>query len=415
MPGRRSLAPLALLALACGREAAPVTGGFEEIVIDGRIAHGQGVRLVDLDGNGRLDVVAALSLTDAVHAYLQGDDPRDSWERVVIGPAGTLVAMDVAVADLDGDGDLDVAAAGLFTRAAGNQSPGEVIWYENPGDPRGRWLARPITGPTYPGARALAATDLDGDGRTDLVVGAQEALTGTVAEGRGLAWLRNEGGRFAAPGTIDAALRGVVDVVAADLDGDGRPELVASGAGLLGGDLALYRDEGQQQGAPRFVKRGLLEGRARNHGLALDDLDGDGRGELLVALTHTASTTVERLVPPASPREPWRRERIVTDLRDPEPAPGQPPGARDDSPRLATADVDGDGRRDLLVSTLEPGELRVYRQAGLGWLRRDVRTGYPISRLTAGDVDGDGLDDVVTSTYDLGTRDRIAWWRNAGE
>jgi hypothetical protein len=163
------------------------------------------------------------------------------------------------------------------------------------------------------------------------------------------------------------------------------------------------------------VKRAILAGRARNYDVALEDLDGDGRLEVVAALTHTTSTSIERFTPPASLADPWTREVIAADLTSPEPPPGLPPPQRNDSPRLAAADLDGDGRKDLVVTTLDPGEIRVYLQGPGTWTRRDVRTGYPVARVTTGDLDGDGRVDLVTSTYELGTRDRLSWWRNIGE
>ena len=60
---------------------------FGELVVDESIRHGQDVDLVDLDGDGDLDIIAALSLSDEVRVYLN-DGAGQQWTTVSVSGPG---------------------------------------------------------------------------------------------------------------------------------------------------------------------------------------------------------------------------------------------------------------------------------------------------------------------------------------
>jgi hypothetical protein len=538
---RRPLMAILLLLAACKSEPDLVTGGFDESVIDRNVRHGQGLRAVDMDGDGRLEVVGALSLTDAVHLYLPPPQEKltGPWERISISGAGRVVAMDVTVDDLDGDGDPDVAAVGLFQRDTGLESPGEVNWYENPGDLRGLWLTHRVAVPVFLdaesryegglyGARSLRSTDLDGDGDVDLVVGALESvarrfsllppdgLCGEVPPlGNGVHWFSNRGnGQFDGPFPVDPELAGVSQVALADIDGDGRTDILATAA--TSQQLVWLRNL-SGEGGPRFVRYVLQAAGGQYYGLQVANMDADPQLELVVAQVRGTGAWVHTFDPPADLTARWRTSTVAAAVaglecvtnedcprlsdncatvqgqcapaagtstvttdppdqctpaelcgngededgngladcedaacaRTPEcgavcPDPvrqcaNNPPGqvdpvlctANDECPRiidvcnagycpavaqnpvLAVGDFSGDGLPDVVVGEAT-GELRLYTQlADGGWQRRDIRKGYTgVTFLTTGDVDQDGRLDFISSTYELGSRDRLAWWKN---
>ncbi len=406
-PPRRS--PLLLFALAACTPEIPVTGGFRETIIDKSIHHGQQLETVDLDGDGRTDIVAAFSLTDAVHVYLnQGEGV---FEPISISGAGSIVAADTITLDVDGDADLDVVAVALTQRRFFNISAGELVWYENPGDPRGEWTTRPISRPDLAdtssssddlvwGGTSVTAGDLDGDGIADLVVGQNNAsdAAGRI-HGNRVTWYKSAGdGTFTGPLAIDTAATDVADVLIADADADGRLDVLAAGAQ----ELAWYRNSGTQGQDPRFVKY-TVANLTQTKSLAFADVDGDGVPELVAAeASLTSSITIAIYEAPARASDPWTRTPVASGFG----------AANTDRPRLALADFDGDGALDIAVSD-SLGDLRVYRRAGVGYEERDVRGGYAgLSGLSAADMDGDGKVDLVTSTFEFGSRDRLAWWRN---
>src|SRR5262249_33462289 len=145
------------------------TGPWKKHVIDSTTRapiHGQ---LVDLDGDGDLDVVMAHGMADErghpdrheVAWYENGGRPGKgtAWKKHRIG--ALPYAFEAVAADLDGDGHLDVVATAW--------SKGDrVVWFENPGDPRGPWTMH-VLKKDWNAANQVIVADLNGDHRPDIV------------------------------------------------------------------------------------------------------------------------------------------------------------------------------------------------------------------------------------------------------
>jgi hypothetical protein len=168
----------------------------------------------DLDRDGKQDLVLFEAESSTLMVLKgKGDgtfDPGTALESVSGAARRGLV-----LADLDGDGDLDLLVE--------DQSPDAVAVFLNAGNgtfgPKTRY---PVTG----GARGLAVGDLDGDGKLDLAV--MKLNDVGVLKGSGT-------GTFAAEVTYQAGVGPVgattlADLAVADLDGDGRGELVVASA-----------------------------------------------------------------------------------------------------------------------------------------------------------------------------------------
>ena len=149
---------------------------------------------VDMDGDGDLDVVMALGFyyrpgSANSDASLQRDDNQivwyenngkpatGLWKKHVIGPRFDD-AFEAVAGDLDGDGDIDVAATSW-------RNPGRVVWFENHGDPQGKWT-RHILKNNWRSANQIIIADFNGDGRPDIAACAEH---GSYE----LRWWRNEG------------------------------------------------------------------------------------------------------------------------------------------------------------------------------------------------------------------------------
>ncbi|MCB9916417.1 MAG: VCBS repeat-containing protein [Planctomycetes bacterium] len=269
------------------------------------------IAFADLDGDGDVDVVGASSVTNEV-----------AWSANVAGrlapwtPVGTPIpgADAVRAADLDGDGDSDVLVStltpgvpamwieslggGAFgsTRAVATDAVTsawlDAVDLDSDGDrdvlsvgvEGASWFASLGGGAFGPRsamtaaslAPAACAADFDGDGDVDLVAtrwSAPEVL-----------WLENLGaGTFAAPLLLDATPSHLADLAAADVDADGDLDLVTGSP--YGDEIAWYENLGAPSFAPRRLVTSPVHGVAS---LAAADLDHDGDAEVLAALPDDA-------------------------------------------------------------------------------------------------------------------------------
>ena len=322
-------------------------------------------------------------------------------------PAGDGISA-LALADFDGDGHLDVLL---------RQAPDHLALAH--GDGRGG--VERVTRPAGPALRE--AVDLDGDALPDLVgVGQgddETQLRTRLADRRG-----GFGDVVESPSGLPAVR--VLDVAAAEVDGDGATEVVvAVRAGASGAELWVASG----LGAGRFGawwRAGGSPGTAQV--TVVPDLDGDGRAEVALssdgaiwvspsdpaggfgsAVEHRVggpggelgSIAVGRFAPGAAPSlAVVDRTRsciaLVAPLAPVPWVPCFPTGARPDG--LVAADVDGDGDSDLVHGG--SGSVAGLLHGGPGGLGAPRR--IPLGTLTAlssdplvGDLDEDGRPDLV--------------------
>jgi len=298
-----------------------------------------------------------------------------------LSPRGTNTdqSTDHALADLDGDGVLDLAVP----RATANLV--EIRYVQAHGV-----LGPPVNLAVADHPEGIAAGDVDGDGRPDLVAcstGGDGAFT----------LLRNRGdGTFE---RTDVPANGAASFCAlGDLDGDGRPDLVLSY--VRDARIAVAHNTGGGFAAPV-----PYASRPSPRNLALADLDGDGRLDV-VLLTSPNSFPLGA---------PELDQGAVTVY----------PGAGDGTlgapvsyatgvfPQdLAVVDLDRDGRLDVATGAFDDGAIAILVNDGTGALlpRRLVASGSRAFSLAAGDLDGDGTVDLVA---DLSSGD-VAVLRNDG-
>jgi hypothetical protein len=163
---------------------------FERIVFDENAAGAHDILVADIDGDGKPDIVMMGDERTKLNAlcwYSIPSNPRQPWIRHPIGPPVHGAITPGGVADLDGDGDLDIIRADT--------------WFENK-DGKGReWVAHKNIPMGRKGPFGIcvrtAVADLDGDGKLEIIIADSDIEDSKVAilknaDNKGGLWTKTE-------------------------------------------------------------------------------------------------------------------------------------------------------------------------------------------------------------------------------
>jgi subtilisin family serine protease len=226
--------------------------------------------LTDLDGDGKLDIVVAeTDQTLALHAFRGDGTPLTGFPVSLGAPSVWYGRFYPAAADLDADGWPEIVAGNPQCQMFAVSRTGKVL----PG-----WPFEPAE--AFEDCGPVTLSDLDGDGRAEVVAGARstesaESATLFVLNGQGQVlpgWPLRWTGSSAFYGAGAAAL--------ADIDGDGARELVADGDADFSRPFALRGFERNGSAVPGFPRPTADIGASVTNTPAVLDLDADGLLEL---------------------------------------------------------------------------------------------------------------------------------------
>jgi FG-GAP-like repeat len=394
------------------------------------------VAVGDFNGDHKLDVAVFDPLGGNFWVLL--GNGNGTFQAATQYPMGTAQALatSMLVADLNGDGILDVAVTGQtpLPSALFPYAPGTILVFSGNGD--GTFQPAVQYNPTGQTNWALAAGDFNGDGLPDLAFSSSRQSTptqvglmfgapsgtflspasypvGSIPGQPALADLNGDGvldivvanigfggnlsvligngdGTFKPAVTYPTAF-GAGSVVVGDFNGDGKPDIaVANGSG---GNILVFPGNGDGTFGTPVASFGVIGGAFY---LAAGDFNKDGKLDLAVngiigvqiALgngdgTFRGSLGSPTLFPPAGP--------------------------------VAVADLNGDGNLDLVITavnvntavSLQPGTISVMLGHGDGTFAAAVT--YTIGKMATsvaiGDLNGDGKPDLAVADYAPGAGD----------
>ncbi|MDB5267643.1 MAG: hypothetical protein JWP58_683 [Hymenobacter sp.] len=359
------LAALGLLATpGAAQGQAPASFGAATTYSAGSSTSPIGIAVGDVNGDGLADLVTANSGTNSV-SVLAGQAGGGFAPAISYATGNGGTPLSVAVADVNGDGRLDILAGNsnnstvsvLLQQAAGGFAP-VAVYSTGSG-------TRPA---------AVVVADVNGDGRPDIVTANYASSNVSILPGQA-------GGTFAPASAYDAGTNSQPNGLAvADVNGDGRPDIVTANYASSTAGVLLAQASGGFA-APLTYSTGAGSQPA---GIAVTDVNGDGRPDLVTA--NLASNTVGVLLGQS--------------------AGGFAPvvlynsGLSTNPQAVAVADVNGDRRPDIIIVSYYRLVGVLLGQAGGGFpaiVTFFTGTNNTPRALAAADVNGDGRPDIITA------------------
>ena len=347
------------------------------------IVAAEGVAVCDVNTDGKIDVIAVSGSKVGVHL----NATTSSMPIPVVDPEQTFpVGQDayaVAVADLNADGRPDLAVASSYANSASilvnGTEPGwgTLLFGQDQEFSAGS------------GPHSIAVADLLRDGRPDLITANYYSNTLSVFENTTIQGATTLS--FSAPETL-ATGSNPWTVVSADINGDGKPDLLATN--FYDGTASVFlNNSALGASTPTFSAPQTITMGPYVRSAAFADLNGDGKPDLVVSYSDSNLVNVLLNTTAAG-------SSVATFATQQTFPVGTFPYA------IALADINGDGKPDIIASNYGDNTVSVLLNTTAPGAttpsfgsQQVFATGiFPYS-LAVADFDGDGKPDVVTGNF----------------
>lgn len=337
--------------------AVPLSGGLPDH------GHWRGKPiLADLNHDGELDLAVTIRrwASDKLGEglYVWNGDGQGNWELSIEGIRRDMGYGGTAVADIDGDGNLDLASSGH------DVAPQAFF-----GDGAGSWTNRSDGIAVESVCSDVAIGDIDGDGIGEM------ATMGFFADAGGLYVFRYEDGMWNFVHDLVDSEQFGSQVRMLDVTGDGTDEIIATTS--AGPKVFAY-----ENGEFIDMSAGLPKPEVGGSDLGIDsvDLDGDGFGELLVGGMIYEGHAPLRLYD-------WNgNEWVAMEVALP-----------DDEAffDVEFAQIDGAGPLEIVAAGKHGITIAKLNEAGAYERLGRIENTYGVIHLTTGDINHDGQEEIV--------------------
>lgn len=227
---------------------------------------------------------------------------------------------------------------------------------------------------------SVQAADFDGDGDLDMV--ATNYVQGNVP------WYENDGGNFIIH-ELDPDLEGAYPSNVGDVDGDGDIDIMVGG--YLSNTFVWYENDG----SANFTRRLIDDQALGAHSILTIDLDGDGDNDFVTTSQDAGNVAWYE----NDGAQNFTRHIIDTSLVK--------------AKRAEVADMDGDGDLDIVTASYDINEIAWFENDGAQNFTKHVVDDNSLGAYyaTPADIDGDGHIDILAASR---LDDTIAWFRNDG-
>lgn len=288
-----------------------------------------GIAVGDIDGDGKLDIVVTNSaVVSTVAIYKNVSTPGNINFAVPLQAFTGSTPFAVAIADLDGDGKPDIVV--------GNFNSSSISIFRNTSSNGNISVNTEVVLATAANPSSLELADIDGDGKTDIIVGNSGADPVNVFRN-----MSNPGVLLFTPVSGAITIGGQISRAPGDLDGDGKPDVVLIGTG----DTVSVLLNNSIPGIFGFAKPVNFTIPSIPANITVSDLDGDGKPDIAVGsaendgiyiLHNNSSPGVAAFAPSAN--------LPIQDLFS-----------------INSGDIDGDGKPDLVTTSIQNNTFSVFK------------------------------------------------------